>query len=226
MEKPVCKICKTPLIQQSFSLKGHEFKVWVMQCQCNRIKETGGLIRESGIHKEHLEIIQGHHKTIKFSQEDLIDSAKYYLDNIGKYFDLKMGLFLIGPTGIGKTMSIDYVIVKIAELFQVKIRYTTAEELASLFLSKDHYSKSQYRKIKTSSVLFIDDINKKQWDMYDLIDYRAHNGLLTFYASNVEQEADILEILSEPVLSRIKYKSIFDIIENKPSLRKNPIEPA
>lgn len=215
---PVCSTCGKELIQKDFELKGHTFKVWILQCECRDKQDNMELIKEARFHKEYLEIIFNNHKTIQFDENKLLSSVKAYYKNLNKRLDLKIGLFLIGGTGIGKTLSLVWLLIKIIESNGLKVKYTTQENLISLFftLSKN---KQEYNQYKRCPILFIDDINKKQWDMYDIVDYRVHNKLITFYASNLEEEMEIKEILGEAVLSRIKYKTIFDIIDDMPDKR-------
>ena len=208
----ICSDCKLSLVKQKYIILGKEFTFMVYQCDCLKKQDNLKYIREAGFHEKHLDLIINGKEL--FDKNKIMASVKDYYKNMESLFDKKIGLFIIGSTGIGKTISIIWLLKQIVLKFNRRVRYITHSQLTDIHRSYLAEDKNKYDIYKKSRILFIDDILPKQGQLYDIVDYRANNNLLTFYASNVDTVEDMKEILGEATLSRIKGSCIFDILDD------------
>lgn len=149
------------------------------------------------------------------------------------------GICLVGNVGIGKTVSIIYLLIYLIKTFlkenidneSIEINRPLYVEYNDLHILYKMYERGFHTKAnekhpildpaerrylkyrRTKRILFIDDI-VTGWDMFDLINYRYNNNLITFLNSNLEFE-DFKNSLGAATISRIKEDMVLDFINEK-----------
>lgn len=137
---------------------------------------------------------------------------KRIIDHIVKIEDLlknKIGLYLYGNCGTGKTYSL-YAIYKNFRLNKIKCRIENTVELLRLFKKdfNDKYSNNFEEYLEYTGVLFIDDIGAEKNSefvdetLYHLINTRYEKMLPTFFTSNLSLK-ELAEKNGDRLVSRI-----------------------
>ena len=224
-----CKKCNKPLQEKKIRIKKDEYKMRIFKCSCledrKKAKKLQAILDDSGIMKEDLDIITRRHPRVQFDPEKILGIGIKYLKNLDKLYQMRKGLFLVGRKGIAKTITINYIMYRIAQKNLVRIKYITAEDLQRLFDSYDRNDRKKYDSILRCPIVFVDDIGFQRWNMYPFWNYRINNYLITFGASNISNQkdddgnSDLENNLTAPVISRIKYKCIWDDVTDEKDLR-------
>lgn len=150
--------------------------------------------------------------TKEFDKEKLLPSVKNYIED-----NKQNGLCLVGLAGIGKTVSIVYLMCYLLNNKEKYNRCVTPQYIGytELYVLYKLYERGFHTKYnnkdeedryltyrKSQHILFIDDIIAG-WDMFDLINYRYNNNLITFLSSNLEFE-EFKNNLGQASMRRIK----------------------
>ena len=85
-------------------------------------------LSESGINVEDSDIVLKRHPNIKFDKSLLLSHATNYIKNIDKMLEMNKGLFFVGDTGSGKTISIVCILLYILDKKLVPVYYVTAND--------------------------------------------------------------------------------------------------
>jgi DNA replication protein DnaC len=140
------------------------------------------------------------------------------IDTINQFGTGKMqGMYLHGPTGSGKTLMSCFVLNELIRLYLVPVRYAkiSRDVLGKLRASFNPNSEiyGESRKIEEElakiPALVIDDFGvhkETEWVnsvLYDLIDARYENNLLTIITSNEPMES-LREISNKRIYSRLR----------------------
>ena len=213
-----CKFCNKKMELKKITCGTHNYKLWISKCKCQEKEwdkeKKVKIINNSGIHEDPIDIIKN-----GFNKDYLLNIVKFYINKLDIMIQNNVGLFLVGPAGIGKTVSIVYTIFNILDQKLKTVRYINAVELSKLFKSFDKSDQKRYYSYLNTPIVFVDDIGFQDWNMYHFIDFRSNNKYITFYASN--KTLDYLEsTLTNPVMSRLQYKCIVEEIENVESHRE------
>ena len=164
------------------------------------------------------------------NNEELINQLYYYLvGNPEKFIgELEKGILVVGNLGSGKTMIMQAFCSLWNDLFEIKIKSTTAKKYVELLLDPDKF-KSQTGILPNygTGTAFIDDIAKesKKVNVYgteicpmaDLLAERYDNGVITFMTGNYRLES--LETHYNKTIAD-RMKEMFNIIEIKGKSRR------
>lgn len=146
----------------------------------------------------------------------ITDKNKEAYDLVTKY-DIESlilngdGIFLLGPTGTGKTWLLEYLIWTAATKYLIKSKIVKwAEFIAEIkeYSDWDTSLESTIEEYKKIPLLMIDDIGnpaipeRRYEHIFNLFDYRYEHKKATLFTSNLN--AETLKInLGDPILSRI-----------------------
>ncbi|MDH5655829.1 MAG: ATP-binding protein, partial [Spirochaetia bacterium] len=150
--------------------------------------------------------------------QSLLIALDNAIDTISKFgLDQIQGMYLYGPTGSGKTLMSCFVLNELIRLYLAPVRYAkiSRDVLGKLRASFNPNSEiyGESRKIEeelaTVKALVIDDFGvhkETEWVnsvLYDLIDARYENNLLTIITSNEPMES-LKEISNKRIYSRLR----------------------
>lgn len=163
--------------------------------------------------------------------KQLINQLFYYIVGASKLFsgDFEKGILVLGNLGSGKTIIMQAFCQVWDDLFNTKMRTTSAKKYVEFVMNPDKFRSETFNILPTYNklTLFIDDIGKesKKVNLYgtefcpiaDLFAERYDNGSLTFATGNYTLDS-LKEQYGETVTDRMK--EMFNIIILKGKSRR------
>ncbi len=168
-------------------------------------------------HHKFLESVEfDSHSPAGISLMSALDFAVDAVNQYGRPESVRRGLYINGPTGCGKTLLACVILNELVRLYRVPVRYAkiSRDVLGKLRSTFNPASPSygEGRQIEEElgrvPVLVIDDFGvhrESEWVntvLYDLIDARYENNLLTILTSN-EPLADLKDVFGGRLYSRL-----------------------
>jgi DNA replication protein DnaC len=156
----------------------------------------------------------------------VLDWAHHFIDNYQNEDVEKKGLFLFGPPGVGKTLICCIILNELMRRYDANVRYAKINKdffgaIQATFSKMDEtYGQGAkiLRRLQNSEVLVLDDMGihkESQWAdsvLYDLIDSRYENNLLTLFTSNKKPD-DFKDLAGGRIFSRLQEMTRFIILD-------------